>query len=357
MNFHIIFLMILVVSCSRQSNFIVPDQENEKTFIRGVDLSSLPLVESKNIAFYNFRGQKEDVLTTLKNNGVNTIRLRLWNNPVNDHSSFQEVKSFSQRIKSMGLKVWLSVHYSDTWADPRHQIPPLSWQGISFEALKDSVYFYTTKIIREIQPDYIQIGNEINLGLLLPYGSINTNEVQYLELISTGVQAVREHANETKIILHFAGINGSEWFFYKLANIDYDIIGLSYYPVWHGKKLDELKLSFSDLSQTFGKDILIAETSYPFTLEWRDWTDNIVGLEDQLILPDYPATVLGQKQFIAKIKEIIKSTKNGIGFCYWGGELVIFNGPEAKDGSPWENQALYDFENRALPVITNFKNE
>jgi len=92
-------------------------------------------------------------------------------------------------------------------------------------------------------------------------------------------------------------------------------------------------------------------------LGWNDRTNKIVGLKEQLILPEYPATPKGQKDFIAKIKEIVGSKDRGIGFCYWGGELIAYNGPKATDGSPWDNQALYDFNNKALPVINEFGNE
>lgn len=249
------------------------------------------------------------------------------------------------------------MHYSDTWADPGNQETPLIWQGISYNAIKDSVSTYTKKIVTEINPDFIQIGNEINSGLLFPYGNINDNENQFIDLLSTGVQSVRDNSDDIKIIIHYAGIDGSNWFYNKINNLDYDIIGLSYYPIWHGGNLSELKATLSNLSQTYNKDILIAETSYPFTLEWNDWTNNVVGLEEHLILPEYPATPQGQKEFIAKIKELIFSTQRGIGFCYWGGELVAFNGQEATDGSAWENQALYDFDNKILPVITEFGDE
>ena len=122
----------------------------------------------------------------------------------------------------------------------------------------------------------------------------------------------------------------------------------------HGKNLNEVKNTLTQLSEKYKKEILIAETAYPFTLDWNDWTNNIVGLEEQ-ILPQYPASPKGQKEFILKIKELIMATEKGIGLCYWGGELVAFNGNEAKDGSPWENQALFDFDNKILPVVSAFK--
>lgn len=341
------------MSCTKDkvNSDVIPD---ETTFISAVDLSTLPQIEATNTIFYNLNNQEEDVLATLKNNGVNTVRLRIWHNPSTNHSSFQEIKTFSERIKNKGLKVWISVHYSDTWADPGNQITPTLWQGKPFNTIKDNLYDYTKNIILEIQPDFIQIGNEINSGFLFPYGKINSNETNFLDLLSTGVKAVRDNSSSTKIIIHYAGLDGSSWFFNKLNTLDYDIIGLSYYPIWHGKNLNELQSTISNLGNTYNKSVLIAETAYPFTLLWNDFTNNIVGLEEQLILPDYPATPQGQKDYLAKIKEIIFSTNNGIGFCYWEGGFVSFQGPDSTNGSPWENQAIYNFENKALPILNEF---
>ena len=344
----LIMALVLFTSCSKSK----PNPESG-FFICGADLSALPQIKSTHAVFYNLSGQKEDFLTILKNNGVNTIRLRLWNHPVTEHSSFSEVKTFSAKIHSLGLKVWIDLHYSDTWADPSHQEPPLAWQGISFDALNDSVYNFTKKVVKEIAPDFIQIGNEINPGLLLPDGAIS-NETQFLTLLSSGVKAVRNYSDSAKIIIHYAGIEDADWFFSKISQVDYDIIGISYYPVWHGHDLSKLETALANLGNTWQKEIVIAETAYPFTLKWNDQTHNIVGLESQLILPDYPATPQGQKDLLAKIKHIIEANKQGIGFCYWGGELIAFNGTQATDGSPWENQALFDFNNKALPVLKVF---
>ncbi len=154
MRYHyIIFSIILLVSCSKvdNDNPVQPIEVVGKGFVRAVDLSSLPQIESTNAVFYNLNYQEENVLTMLKNSGVNTVRLKIWNNPANEHSSFDEVKSFSEKLKLLGLKVWIAIHYSDTWADPGNQSPPLNWQGISYNAIKDSVYSYTKRIVSEIQ--------------------------------------------------------------------------------------------------------------------------------------------------------------------------------------------------------------
>ena len=226
----IIFLLVLI-SCNKEV-VNTPNPENgDSEFISAVDISRYPEISNVNPTFYDLDGNQEDFLTILKENGINAVRLRLWVNPLNEHSGFNEVKQFSQTLKTKGFKTWLTLHYSDTWADPGHQEIPLQWQGISFTALKDSVYNYTKKVVDEIQPEYIQIGNEINPGFLHPYGHISNNFQQFKELMDTAIIAVRANTTDTEIILHFAGIDGSDWFFNKINILDYDIIGLSYYPI------------------------------------------------------------------------------------------------------------------------------
>lgn len=219
------------------------------------------------------------------------------------------------------------------------------------------MFAYTIKVVREIEPDYIQIGNEINPGFLFPLGSISQHLQQFKALLQTAVETVRQTNKTTQIIIHYAGFEDADWFFEQTKSITYDIIGLSYYPLWHGKSLDKLKQKMDYLTVTFDKKIVIAETAYPFTLGWNDWTNNIVGLPEQLILPDFPATGVGQHNFLQEIKTITQEVEGGIGFCYLGAELIAWKGPEATDASPCENQALFDFSNRALPVLEVFKEE
>ncbi|WP_291275925.1 glycosyl hydrolase 53 family protein [Flavobacterium sp.] len=347
---YIIFLFF--ISCTKDEN----SSPVTKDFVSAVDISQYPEIASSNISFKDFNGNQKDLLDLLKENGVNTIRLRLWVNPVDEHSGFEEVKQFSQVLKLKGFKTWLTVHYSDTWADPANQQMPSQWEGLSYTSLKDSVYNYTKKVVNQINPDYIQIGNEINSGFLHPIGKIN-NQDNFLDLIKTGCLAVRQNSSNCKIILHYAGIQNSDSFFSIVKYVDYDIIGLSYYPIWHGKSITQLKQKLQELGKNYNKSILIAETAYPFTLDWNDWTNNVVGQNSQLILPDYPATNEGQKKFIHDIKSIMKEAENGIGFCYWGAELIAWKGNQATNASPWENQAIFDFNNKALPVLSEFKNE
>ena len=352
-----LFAMLPLLSCTKAE--INQPIASESDFISAIDISSYPEISASNPTFYDVEGISSDLLNIFTRNGVNTIRLRLWVNPTTVHSGFNEVKQFSEILKNRGLKIWLSLHYSDTWADPGQQQQPIAWQNIPYSALKDSVYAYTKKVVTQIQPNYIQIGNEINSGFLYPHGNISNNNVQFKELLEQGILAVRENSDNTKVIIHFAGIEGATWFFDNIKLLDYDIIGLSYYPIWHGKSLENLKSTMTILTQTHNKDVVIAETAYPFTLDWNDWTNNIIGLETQLILPDFPATAKGQRDFVRNIRKLTKELPNnrGIGVCYWGAELIAWKGVQSTNGSPWENQAFFDFQNKVLPALEEFKDQ
>jgi arabinogalactan endo-1,4-beta-galactosidase len=316
-------------------------------------MSYLPLIESEG-TIYKKNGVAENAITTLKNAGCNTIRIRVWKNPSSASSSLAEVKALALRVKQAGMKVWLTVHYSDTWADPGNQTLPSDWTSLSFANLKIAVSNYTTLLMTEIQPDIIQIGNEINSGFLWPQGHLINNESQCLQLISAASTAIRNQSATTKIMIHYAGIgSGATWFFNKMSSINYDYIGLSYYPVWHGKILSDVNATITSLGETHNKKVIIAETAYPFTLGYNDYTNNILGLANQLV-PTYPATNQGQKEFLLAIKNLVKQNSRGLGFCYWGAEWVAFRGPTATNGSSWENQALWDFNNNALPVMDAF---
>ena len=356
----IFFLLILassalMIKCGTTSKDSDPNPTQKSIIIKAADVSFLPEIESELIKFYNTSGAEKNVLDILKENGWNTIRLRIWHSPEDSHSTLAEVKSFSELARLKGFKIWLTVHYSDTWADPGKQTKPATWDDLAFDILADTVYRYTKKIVTTLSPDIIQIGNEINSGFLWPSGNIS-NLSNFTTLLKKGIQATRDFSPTSKIMIHYAGHNSSSWFYQQLQNqnIDYDIIGLSYYPIWHGKDLVGLQSNMNSLSFTHGKEIVIAETAYPFTLEWNDWTNNIVGETGQLV-NGYPATPEGQKQFLLKLNDIITSTEKGIGLCYWAPEWIAFRGTEATNGSSWENMALFDFEHKALPAIEIFK--
>lgn len=361
MAFKRLFLLllsaVLFFSCCTKkddsNNTETPIEPSPLTYVSGADLSFLPFLERNNTKFYNAEGIEKNVVDLFKERGMNVVRLKLWYQPETEAASFAEVKAFSKELKAKGLKVWLTVHYSDTWADPGNQETPEAWENLSYLVLKDSVYQYTQRIIEQIQPDIIQIGNEINGGFLWPNGRLEDNESQFLGLMESGIRAVRDHSSTSQIMIHFAGHEASDWFYNKMTSLDYDFIGLSYYPWWHGKDMDALQSNMSSLKSKYNKEVIIAETSYPFTLGWNDWTNNIVGADEHLILPNFPATQKGQKDFLLELKEKIKQA-NAFGFCYWAPDWVAWDGTESKIGSSWENQALFDFENKETEATEVF---
>lgn len=351
-----LFVLISVLSlsgCSKNE----PDPQSSTSYpldIRAADISFLPEIRNATVQFKDRNGQVKDALTILKEEGCNTIRLRLWHTPQTNHSGFEEVEQFAAEVKSKGLKLWLTVHYSDTWADPGHQTKPAAWSTLSTTDLGDSVYNYTRKIVKQLSPDFIQIGNEINAGFLWPNGSISTI-ADFITLLKKGIQAVRDESPTPKIIIHYAGTDGSTWFYDQLKNnnVDYDIIGISYYPRWHTKSLITLRSVLAQLAITYSKEVVLAETGYPFTLDWNDWTNNLVGLTDHLVV-GYPATVKGQYDFMMQLRKMVSEINGGKGIAYWAPEWVAYKGSQATDGSPWENMALFDFEFKALEAVKMF---
>ncbi len=347
MKYTLLFFLFALISCSSKDEIQEAD-----TGIRGADISSLITIENAGTKFYH-NNQVQDVIKTLKNVGCNYIRLRLWFAPENNEASLAEVKILAQRARQEGMKIWITVHYSDTWADPGSQLKPAAWQALNFSQLKTAVYDYTSLVMTELNPDIIQIGNETNDGMLWPEGKLSTNASQYLALTNAASQAIRIHSATAKIMLHFAGTANADFYFNKVKSVDYDYIGISYYPLWHGKSLVALENSLNQLATAYSKKVVIAETAYPFTLGYNDYTNNIVGLENHLV-PAFPATVNGQTAFLQGLKSMANRSQNTIGFCYWEPQWVAFRGPTATNGSPWENQALWDFENKSLPGLSFF---
>ena len=366
----ILLLSGIMGSCSKNSTDVpitpVGPLPQATLLYRGADLSALPEVESTGTLFYDGNNHSADALTILKQQGMNLVRLRLWYAPATTHCSLPEVETLAQRIKVAGLNWWLDIHYSDTWADPGHQTIPLAWQSLSYSTLLDSIYAYTYRVMNELKtrnslPTIVQIGNETNSGMLWNMGkvggSFDPNWPQYAALVKKGIDAVKAVDPGIKIMLHFAGTTGAVWFFnnVKTQGIPYDIMGLSYYYWWHNRTLPQLKQDLDSLAINFNKDIFIAETAYPFTLGWNDYTNNSVGNASQL-LPGYDASPNGQLNYLTDLRTVIHNVtgNHGLGFCYWEPEWVAFRGPTASNGSPWENLALFDFSNKALPALKAF---
>ncbi len=335
---------------------------------RGADLSFLPQIQAAGTTFYDSTGAKP-ALAIFKEYGCNLVRVRLWCQPADVHSSLPEVLAFCQTIQQAGMQILLDFHFSDTWADPAHQATPAAWASLSLTVLQDSVTAYTQRVVGLLKaqntlPAIVQVGNEINAGMLWPAGQVSgindANWVNFAGLLKSSIAGVKaaDTDNKIAIMLHYAEVDGAASFFTAVNQqaVPYDIIGLSYYPWWSEKDLAYIGGQLNQLASTFNKEIFIAETAYPWTLQWNDNTNNNVGDNSQLI-PAYPATPQGQLQYLQQLKTVLAAIPNklGVGFCYWAPDWVAFKGPAATDGSSWENLAMFDFSNKAQPGMQAFK--
>jgi arabinogalactan endo-1,4-beta-galactosidase len=360
---------LLLGACKENAPETLPDPAPTPaagTFYRGADLSFSPEIEATSTRFTD-QGRSGTPLALLQQRGLNLVRLRLWHTPPSGRSHLAEVAAYARRAKQAGLAVLLDLHYSDSWADPGQQATPRSWQNLPATVLQDSVYQYTRRVLRvladqQATPDLVQVGNEINGGMLWPQGRIQlpADYPALASLLRRGLQAVTDADPQRRIrtVVHFAGPGGANYFFEQLArqNVAYDVQALSYYPQFHGRSLVTLSQQLTALVNRYQKDLLLVETAYPFTLGWNDYTHNSVGQADQLI-PGYDATPAGQQAYLLALRRLIKDLPDGhgLGFCYWAPDWVAFKGPTATDGSAAENQALFDFANAGLPALEAFR--
>lgn len=335
-------------------------------FYRGADLSFTQQLEN-NGAVFKDNGTQQDILDIFKNHGLNIVRLRLWYHPQDGYNDLSHTLAMARRIKAKGLKLLLDFHYSDTWADAGHQTKPAAWQSLSYSVLKDSVYQYTKRVITSLKnqntmPSIVQIGNEVTSGMLWDTGKVGgsydnaTQWSQFAALLNSGIKGVKDVSDTVKIMIHIdrgGDYSGAKWFFDNLnaQGVSYDIIGLSYYPWWHGS-LTDLTNNLDQLAARYHKPILIAETAYPWTLGYNDNVNNIVGNLGQL-LPGYPATVDGQKSYLDKVFNIVRNVPDnlGIGVVYWAPDYISVPGV----GSSWENLAMFDFQGNALSSMSAFE--
>jgi arabinogalactan endo-1,4-beta-galactosidase len=252
----------------------VPKKVGDK--ILGADISFLPQMEGRGMKFSD-KGEPGDAMQIMKAHGFNYIRLRIFNQPANPKGyspkqgfcDLEHTKEMAKRIKAAGMKFLLDFHYSDYWADPQQQNKPAAWVGQDFTTLKKSLYDYTVDVMQQLKdqgttPDMVQIGNEINHGMLWPDGEIN-NLDSLAQLIYEGVKGVRKVSPNTIIMLHIAlgGQNAEARFFLDnmvKRNVPFDVIGLSYYPKWHGTPAD-LKNNMADLAKRYKQQVMVAEYS------------------------------------------------------------------------------------------------
>jgi arabinogalactan endo-1,4-beta-galactosidase len=316
--------------------------------------------------YYDENGIQDDPLQILKDHGVNYIRLRVWVNPSNGYNNKIKVIQFAPLVKSKNMKLLIDFHYSDTWSDPSHQAKPTSWVGHTFSQLQADVYDYTYDVCSSLKsagatPDMVQIGNEINPGMLLPDGS-TSNWDNLAALLKQGYNAVKACSPSIQVMLHIANAGDKtgalQWFDNaKLHGAQWDVTGLSYYSYWHGTT-SAMTNTVKDMRSHYGKPVVIAETAYPFTLSENDDEKNAINSLSQLP-SDYPATPTGQA---SNLKAVLNAARSGgaMGVFYWEPTWTAVKGngwdpTNPNSGSQWENQALFDYDGKALPAMSEFK--
>lgn len=331
----------------------------------GADISALERIEQGGAVFRQ-GGQAGDAVAILRAQGSNVFRLRLFVAPNGSEVQVNDLAytlRMAGRVKAAGARLLLDIHYSDTWADPGHQAIPAAWAGADLDSLEGLVESYTADVVAQLKqagttPDIVQVGNEIDAGMLWPLGQVGgaaDTPVQWDQLTRLlkagirGVQDATDPADSVRIMLHYSqggSVAGSQWFFEHLdsAGVGYDLIGLSYYPWWHGT-LARLRANLKFLAGRYGKDIVVVETSYP----WRagGW-EGMVSNPNAMAWPVSPA---GQRRFLEDLLDAIATTpeNHGAGLLWWYPEAVEVPGFFVFGSG---SLALFDTGGNVLPAAS-----
>jgi arabinogalactan endo-1,4-beta-galactosidase len=322
--------------------------------MRGADISSLQRATDVGARYFTAGGAAADPLDILRSAGVNYVRLRVWNNPVSGYNNATKVLAYAKTVKAKGFKLLVDFHYSDTWADPGVQTKPAAWSGHTIGTLTTDVYNYTFGLCNSLKaqgttPDSVQIGNEINVGMLWSDGRvINNNFTNLSLLLKSGYDATKTCNSATQVIIHTADANSdanARWFYdgIRAKGVNWDVTGLSYYCNWHGT-MANLTSVVADVTARYGKPVVIAETAAPFTLANADSTGNSITTA----CSGYPATWAGQGAAFTAVQAAAKAG-GAIGVFYWEPTwtAVAGNGWNptniATSGDGWDNMAVFNW--------------
>ena len=391
MPFRIILILVITLKSLCLASCQSQDEPADKTpapFYFGADLSYVNQALDQG-GVYKDQRETQSPYKIFKDHGANLVRLRLWHNPAwtkeiygpagqQLYNDLKDVEKAISLSKEQGMEVLLDLHYSDNWADPGKQEIPKAWQNIQeLSVLKDSVYQYTFKTLsyldsKGIMPGLVQIGNETNCGMLYTnapttFPSCNVcsgAQWQRLgEVINSAIKAVNDvkaaSSVKTKIILHVADPKNVEWWFDNImgqgAVSGFDIVGFSYYPLWHRTiTVEALSESVSKFKSKYSRPVMILETAYPWTTDHKDGYNNHFGRETPIT--GYPYSSQGQTDLLKKVVQEVMDG-GGSGIIYW--EPAWISTASLKDqwgiGSAWENNTFFDFEGNVNPTIDYMK--
>jgi arabinogalactan endo-1,4-beta-galactosidase len=317
----------------------------------GADVSFLAQAEQQGIVFTE-NGQPQDVLSILREHHYNWIRLRLFVDPAAHPDKLPNDLNYTlalaKRARAQGFRLLLDIHYSDTWADPEKQFTPAAWKGIKHKQLTQQVFNYTRDTIavfakEGVMPQMVQVGNEITNGMLWPDGKLPDNWDNFADLLKAGIAGIdagRGQAPRPLIMIHIersGAFDAAVWFYDNLIahHVPFDIIGLSYYPFWHGDT-KHLKDNLHDLALKYHHPIIVVETAF-------NWTPgDFIGKKSE-----FPESPEGQKAFFQAVNDAVRAIPNGLG---WG----VFWWEPAVPPSPIAGRALFDSKHNALPALSIF---
>ena len=362
-------------------------------FIKGVDVSSYVSLIDSGVTFKDWNGNvigDQEFFSQLKEAGVNYVRIRVWNDPYDSNgkgygggnNDLAKAKKIGKWATDAGMKVLIDFHYSDFWADPGKQIKPKAWKDFDADQLEQAVYEFTGDSLRKVleagvNVTMIQVGNEVTNGLLWPEG-LKPNYDNIARFISSGIRACRAVKPEIPLMIHLDNGGNNEmyrdWFdHYMERGEDFDYIGLSYYPFWHGT-LQMLEDNMNDMAARYGKELIVAEVSMGYTMEdykqyekLKDSERKGYATKPELVAKiEYPMTVQGQvdftKDFLNRVAHV--RDNKGLGFFWWEpawipvhgsgwatpASLKYMNDP-GPCGNEWANQALFDYDGNVLPAL------
>ena len=366
-------------------------------FIFGMDVSSVLAEEASGVRYFDTAGQEADLFRVLADSGITHIRVRVWNDPFDaqghgyggGNCDLRTAVEIGRRAAACGLSLIVDFHYSDFWADPGKQMVPKAWVGMTIEQKTEAVYQFTRDCLLQLKEAgvpvaMVQTGNETN-NLLC--GEKTWFNIQYL--MQAGAKATREVFPEALVALHFANPEREDAYatyarkmdYYQ---VDYDVFATSYYPYWHGT-LDNLAAVLTDIAETYGKKVMVMETSYAWTAEDSDFSGNTIG-DSGTIVKDYPFTVQGQANSIRNITDtLVNRVPGAIGVVYWEGAWISVGTSSWEEnhekwetyGSGWassyaaaydpadagryyggcavDNQAFFDPQGHPLPSLQVFR--
>ncbi len=362
-------------------------------YIKGMDVSSLDEIVRLGAKFYD-NGKEGQLIDILKSYDVNYIRLRVWNDPKSEsgepygagNTDLAATIRMAKLVKAAGLQFLFDLHYSDCWADPGKQRKPKAWRDHGVEELEQDVYSFTKECMEALvaagcTPEMVQVGNELSNGLLWPEGQWPEFD-NMARFVSAGIRAVREVSPESKIMIHLDNGGNNElyrtWFDnYTARGEDFDFIGLSYYPFWHGT-LDDLLNNMTDLATRYGKEMAIAEVSMGHTM--KDYAEyeklepherkGMATKPELCELVPFDMTPEGQAEFMQAFMETLAKVPGKLcrGFFYWEPAWLPVAGSgwateasleymEEKGpcGNEWANQAVFDYDGNALPALATIR--